>query len=218
MKPVSSLYPTLVVAVVLALTTGCLNLEPRTNPTEYFILGGEWEEAVETGRERLGLSVGLRQIQLAAYLETPRIVVRQGPHEIRFSEYNRWGEDLNRGINRTVAGYLAAHPAVGRVDVVPWPRSAGHDYNVQLRVLRFEGLAAKSPPEAEEQREGQVHVLATWEIVDATDGAVLAQGTTDFVEDGWLVGDYAKLAAMLDAGLRVLAEEIGIRLEMLPAQ
>ena len=200
------------VLALLLVGPGCLNLEPKTNPTRYYLLGGAWEKR-STPAEPNGLSIGLRKLNLAAYLESPRMVVREGPHEIRFAEFHRWGEDLPRGINRSVAGYLAAQAAVQRVDVVPWSRHVEHDYLVQLRVLRFEGVASNAAPSS---TEGEVHLLITWEITDPADGRVLASGTSDYREEGWEVDRYDALAAMLDAGLEALSADLVTHLAALP--
>lgn len=190
-----------VLTAIATLLAGCVNLDPRENPTRYYVLGGAWEEDGSTGRAD-GVSIGMRQLKLAAYLQTPRMVVREGPHRIRFAEFHRWGEDLDRGINRAVAGYLAARPDVERVDVVPWPPRVPHDYTVQLRVLRFEGLTPNGA------RPGAARLLITWEITDPHDGDLVARGTTDFTEEGWDVNDYDALASMLDRGLANTAADI----------
>lgn len=204
-----------VVSALVVLTSGCINLEPQGNPTQYYVLGGAWEGS---DRQAEGLSVGLRELDLAAYLESPRIVVREGPHGVRFAEYHRWGESLNRGINRTVAGYLLALPATSRVDVVPWRRHIDHDAAVKLNVLRFEGVVREDVAAAEQVTDssnGEVHVLIDWEIADPSTDEVLATGRTDYRETGWRIGDYSELAVMLDAGLEVLAADLDARLRAL---
>ena len=203
LKRMNNVRRILVVAAVglLPALYGCINLEPRENPTRFYVLGGPWEED-SPAQTTDGLSIGMRQLNLAAYLQTPRMVLRQGPNRIRFSEFHRWGEDLDRGINRAVAGYLAAMEPVQRVDIVPWSPRVPHDYTVQLRVLRFEGVAPDG------QDSGAARLLITWEVRDPDDGDVVARGTTDFREEGWDVRDFDALASMLDRGLANVATEI----------
>jgi uncharacterized lipoprotein YmbA len=189
----------------LTALTGCFSLSREEPRQQHYVLGGSALQETGPPAERLaGLTIGLRPLRLAAYLETLLIVVRQGPHQIRFSEFHRWGEDLGGGINRAVAGYLTARAPFQGVDVVPWPPQTQHDYLIQLHLLRFEGVAPEEPAASE----GEVHLLATWEIIRQPDGAVLARGTTDYRERGWTVGDYAGLVTLLDAGVRVLSDDL----------
>lgn len=198
--------------LVLAGLTGCFSLG-RDEPTQqHFVLGGRpMPDTVMPSQQLTGLRIGIRQLQLAEYLESRLIVVRQGQHQIRFSEFNRWGGTLSSGVNRALAGYLKALAPVETVDVAPWASRATHDYLIQIQLLHLEGLAPEEPTDLE----GGAHVRASWEIINPQDGAVLARGTTDYRDDGWTVGDYAGLVERLDAGLWELSRDVVAALETL---
>jgi uncharacterized lipoprotein YmbA len=161
-----------------------------------------------------GIAIGLRQPRLAEYLGTPFIVVRLGPNQIRLSEFHRWGETLEQGINRTVAGFLATKEPVWRIEFAPWPTRTNLDYVIQLHVLRFDGLL----PDDGAATEGEALVQATWEILRGADGVVLTRGSTEYRERGWTLEDYDSLVSLLQKGLGVLAEELatGLRSVMVP--
>lgn len=200
----------------LLLLTGCsLN---RGAPAEqhYVLGGGRFEASPEAARGLGDIAVGIRRLQLAPYLASNSVVVRQGDRaqELSLSEFHRWSEPLGDGINRAVAGYLTAAAPFRVVDVAPWPARAEHDYLIELHVLRFEGVA----PEGPTATEGEAHVLATWAIVRPRDGEVLARGTTDYRKGGWRIGDYAGLVALLDAGVYALSAELLSSLESLAAR
>jgi uncharacterized lipoprotein YmbA len=200
-----------ILPLVLIGLTGCFSLARNAPTPRHFVLGGAGPRADETvSRDPDRITVGVRRLQLAPYLATPFVVVRRGSNQITFSEFQRWGEDLGVGINRTVAGYLAGRAPFADLDMAPWPVGTPHDYLIQLSVSRFEGVA----PEALSAVEGEANVLATWEIV-AQNGEVMARGTTDYREPGWKVGDYAGLVTLLDTGLDVLANDLATRLEEL---
>lgn len=204
----------LILLLILFGLPGCFSLGRETPVEQHYVLGGSRLQETGAPAERLaGLAVGLRPLQLAEYLETPLIVVRQGSHQIRFSEFHRWGGDLGAGVNRAVAGYLVSRAPFRGVDVVPWPPRTQHDYLIQLHLLRFEGLAPEDPAASE----GEAHLLATWEIIGQQDGEVLARGTTDYRARGWTVGDYDGLVTLLDAGLRELSGDLVAGLEELVA-
>jgi len=195
--------------------TGCFGLGRQAPPQQHYVLGvgGPPEHAtlpadrpVEDPRGRF---IGLRAPRLADYLATPFIVVRRGTHQVEFSEFHRWGEDLGRAINRIVAGKLAALASPHRVEAAPWPAGISPDHVIQVHILRFEGVTREDSVDGE----GEAHLLATWEILRPLDGAVLARGTTEVREGGWSVGDFDGLVRLLDAGLEILAGDLALSLE-----
>jgi uncharacterized lipoprotein YmbA len=149
-----------------------------------------------------GMTVGMRRLELASYLATPTIVVRRSEHEIITSEFHRWGERLDEGINRVVAAHLAAQPAIRAVDVAPWGPRAMHDVTVQLHVERFEGVTAAGGGSA------RVHMQISWDIVRPLDGRVLVRGSSAERDATWQEGNYDSLVRGLDASLVRVAQDI----------
>jgi uncharacterized lipoprotein YmbA len=197
--------PGLMVPFVLVTLAGCFSLSRQSPTLERYVLGGTpTTESAASSRYPGGLTVGLRRLDLAAYLATPSIVVRRGAQQIVTSEFHRWGEDPAAGIARAVARYLAAGAPVQAVDIAPWPVRSRYDFLIQLHVSRFEGAA----PEGATASEGKAHVAVTWEIIRQEDGTVLARGAIDHREPGWKVGDYAGLVTLLDRGLNALALDL----------
>lgn len=198
--------------------TGCFGLGREEPPQRHYVLGAGVHPAEPASPgpagDVPGIAVGLRQPRLAEYLETPFIVVRLGPNQIRLSEFHRWGETLEQGINRTLAGYLATKEPVGRVEFAPWPRGTGLDYVIQLHVLRFDGLM----PDGGAATEGEALIQATWEILRGADGVVLTRGITEHRQGGWTLEDYDSLVSLFQEGLGVLADELvaGLKSVMAP--
>ncbi len=208
-------YVRLFAALVLVSGGGCFSLARDTTPLEQYVLGGVaggGEAAASTGHPALAL--GVRRLDLAAYLATPAVVVRRGEHQIAVSEFHRWAEPLDAGINRAIIGHLAARREFQRVDVAPWAPAQQHDYLVQVHVARFEGVAPEDPA----ADDGAAQVLATWEIIRPADGVVVARGTTDYREQGWRIGDYPGLVAMLDRGVDRLANDMATGVANIPAR
>lgn len=183
---------------------GCFTLARPTPPLEEYVLGaGPRPVAAASARDIAGVTIGLRRLDLAPYLSTTAIVVRRGSRVVT-SGFRRWGEEPSAGIMRAVAVSLGAAPIVLAVDVAPWAVQAPHDYLVQLHVSHLEGVAADDSTATE----GQVHVMASWEIIRSQDGALVARGETDRRETGWKVGDYRGLVARVDEGLTGLASDL----------
>ncbi|HSJ23582.1 MAG TPA: PqiC family protein [Longimicrobiales bacterium] len=186
---------------------GCASLGRDAPPLEQYVLGAG-RAPVPADAQALahapatGLRIGVRRLDLAAYLDVPAIVVRQGANRIIVSDFHRWGEDLGDAINRQVARHLHDASSVSAVDVAPWAVRARHDYLVQLHVTRFEGVADALASE------GSARIVASWQIVRPGDGAVLARGETDAERRGWTVDDYAALVLLLDDGLAQVAGDV----------
>jgi uncharacterized protein len=205
----------LAITLLLILTVGgCFSLARSEPPQQHYVLGAEPQEVGRSAGNLEGLAVGVRRLQLAAYLDPPFLVVRRGRNRITYSEYHRWGEPLAGGINRAVASYLSASTPFRGVDVAPWAAREEYDYLIQLHVERFEGMAPEDPSAAE----GTTHMLATWEIIRQQDGTALARGSTEHRDVGWVVGDYAGLVRSLDAGLNALSQDLISSLEDLASR
>ncbi|HEY3286365.1 MAG TPA: ABC-type transport auxiliary lipoprotein family protein [Gemmatimonadaceae bacterium] len=183
---------------------GCFSLARPTPPLEEYVLGGSARaEAAARARDTGAVTVGLRRLDLAPYLASTAIVVRHGSR-IATSEFRRWGEEPSAGIMRAVAVALRAEPGILAVDVAPWQVRAPHDYLIQLHISHLEGVVA----EGLAATAGEVQVMASWEIVRAEDGALVARGDTDRREAEWPVGDYLGLVTRIDKGLTGLAGDL----------
>ena len=187
-------------------TAGCFSLARTTPPLEEFALGAGHAVTLVAARLPTDSSsriIGMRRVDLAAYLATPAIVVRRGGR-ITSSEFHRWGEDPSSGITRALSEYLGATTQVRAVDVAPWPVRSRHDFVLQLHVARMEGIA----PDDSTAKQGGYRVAASWEVFRPDDGALLARGESDRRADGWKVGDYRSLVTLLEQGLERLAGDV----------
>jgi len=202
----------LAIAMPFALA-GCVRLARESPRLQRYVLGGGSADAMPTATggapstpsaARRTFAVGVSRAELASYLSVSAVMMRRGANQLITSEFHRWGGDLDQGINRAVAAYLAGSPRVRTVDVAPWSARARHDVLVQLHVSRFEGVLADSAA-----TDGRVHVMARWDILRPFSGAVLVRGSTDDRGDTFRVGDYPGLVAGLDAGLARVARDIG---------
>ncbi|MBX2823051.1 MAG: PqiC family protein [Rhodothermaceae bacterium] len=200
---------------------GCVNLKPPESTARFYVLGArehtETPSASSLVKEDSGISVGLRRLRLAAYLDTPYIVLRHGTNEVSFSENHRWGEDLEKAINRTIQTHLNSHASIRRIDAAPWPINTTHDYLLQIHVLQFEGqtdaLLAEEMPIALEDQDVQVHLVANWQIIDPNTNDVIHQEKTDVLLGGWNTDIYSNLVSGLDHTLKAMASDIAATLE-----
>jgi len=183
--------------------TGCFTLARPTPPLEEYVLGGSGRAVTAApARDAGGLTIGLRRLDLAPYLSSTAIVTRR-ESQIVTSGFRRWAEDPSAGIMRAVAASLRSSPTIQAVDVAPWPVPAPHDFLIQLHVSHLEGVVADAMVGT-----GAVRVMASWEIIRARDGVLVARGESDRTDAGWTVGDYADLVARIDKQLTGLANDL----------
>jgi len=192
---------------------GCFSLSRDSPPRQHYVLGSVLPAPEAAAPPVDAGLVGLRTPALADYLATPFMVIRRGNHRVEFDEFHRWGEDLPRGFSRALASHLSSRMPAQRVLVVPWPTGTHPEHLLQVQLLRFEGVAPDGAPGGT----GSAHLVATWEILGSAGAVVLARGTTEVLDDGWVVGDFDALVQMLDAGIGTLAGEIAVELERVRA-
>jgi len=143
-------------AVVLgAVTAGCLNLKPTEDPTRYFLLtraGSAQEASTVKGQ---GPALGIAQVDVPVYLTKPWMVVRTSETEIRYSDFNKWGEHLDKGIQRVLSEQLTGLLGTDRVYRNFWNQD-DVDIKVKLSVHKFEvDLNGRAVLEAQWQITGE---------------------------------------------------------------
>jgi uncharacterized lipoprotein YmbA len=196
----------LTLALLLA---GCGGLIPaaQTDPTRYFVLTGPPPApAAAAGTLRLGL----HRVDLAAYLKSPDLIVRQGTNELFLQDYARWGEPLDAGIARLLQERLQAAGGVGRVYLQPFPLDTDRDYDVTVTVLRCEGAVGG------ESGRGS-RFAATFEITKPGDGRLIARRTFVAPDARWDGKNFAELAGLLSADVAALGQEVIGALPTAPA-
>lgn len=178
---------------------------PQSDLTRFYVLTGPAPAAgPATGRLRLGL----KSVDVAAYLNTRDMVLRKGTNEIELQDYARWAEPLGAGIGRILQLQLASDPAVGRVYPQPFPFEAERDYDVAVSVIHCEGAT-----ESGLMGRSSARFSAAIEITRPGPAAqVIARKM--FVAPGaeWDGRDYARLAALLSEDAAALAREIAAAL------
>ena len=186
-----TVFWTLAAALLLA---GCIDLAPQPDPTRVFVLkapamgGGLPEDG--------GWEVGIRRIDLPDYLLNPKMVVRREGFEIVHSEFNRWGENLDKAIGRVLGDPLRKWSFIDIVSTVPWSSKIAHDFEISIQIDRFEGIGRSA-----------AQLDARWSITRGDSDDVLQVGYTSAKRD-WNGSDYLALASALSDALATLAADI----------
>lgn len=145
-----------VVSILCAamLLPACGLLSPREDPTRFVILAAVDEMPDASEPSRPGKTrVGLGPITLPDYVQRSEIVARQGGTRIVPDKTERWGEPLQRGVERVLTTDVARILGAKSVILHPWYAAEKPDVQIQIAFARFE-------------REGPTNVVlaARWTI------------------------------------------------------
>lgn len=183
-------------AASLVVTWGCASSPAMKF---YILTSGAGTEATE---EVLGgPSLGVGPIEIPGYLNRVQIVRRTGENRIEVAEFHRWGESLGAGVSRVLAKNLAALLSSERVVTFPWDRSERIDYQIRVRINRFERLAG-----------GDVFLQAVWSVIGRRGGKPLLSLQSGIREP--TVGDsYHATVSAMGASLDTLSREIATAIQ-----
>lgn len=201
---------TALLAAGLGLLAGCTIPLPsaQADLTRYFLLTVEpGPTGAEAAAPLKRWVVGVRAVNIAPYLQTKSFAVRSHGNEIMFLDSVRWGEPLDLGIARVLAGDLQSLQNVGRVSTQPFRADEQRDFEVLVHVTACEGRA-----------DGEVRFSAGWRVLGLT-GTVGTVAEGDFSAAGlrWDGHDYGQLAAKLSEAVGALSRDIGAALPKVPA-
>ena len=177
--------------IAIAFLGGCSFLRPHDDPTRFYVL-----TVPPAATERFAdgefkkLRIGLKPVEVPAYLRTKSMVVRTGTNEIHFAEFDRWAEPLDQGIIRVMKEALSSAPNVESVTL----NSHGDDSldcEVAIRILAFEGVRVESGTSS-------IHFAASWEVrAVGTNSTATKRGRFTANAVVWGGKDYEQLAERL---------------------
>lgn len=183
-------------AGMLLLLAGCLNLAPKPDPTRFYLLAPTVDSSRGGGvRVKGTATIGLREVELPNYLDQSQLVTRVGPNEVKFLETARWGEPLGAMLTRVLASDLAAAAGLDEVVFHPWSRSRAPSYELRISVQRFE------------QDSQQVVLDAIWQARDST-GTVVIPPSSARLTEAATAGDPQAVVEAMNRALAQLSRRI----------
>jgi len=128
-------FSLLLSVVIACAVTSCAFLQPHADPTKFYVLTTTNASSRPADIDKLArYKIGLRSIEMPAYLKTKLMVVRTGTNEILFAEFDRWAEPLDEGISRVLKDALGSADNVESV-ALNSHGDDGLDYEVRIQVL-----------------------------------------------------------------------------------
>lgn len=198
-RALAFLVPTLAAAVLLG---GCLLKQSK--PARTYVLDPLAAAGTSAPRETPLSVVGVLKVTVPGWIDRPQVTERAAGGQIVTDEFARWGEPIERGIQRVVAENLAALLPDRRVVAAPFAPGQAIDERVDLGIT-----------EAARQADGTVLVEARWAVLGPK-GETLVQRRSSHRADPTAAGAAGAVAGASEA-LAGLSRDIADALRALPA-
>lgn len=124
-----------IILTFVLLLAGCSS----TPPTKFY--GLTPVSAAKAGHAAAAdaqLVIGVGPVELPKTLDRPQLVTRRGQNEFELSEFDHWAEPLGESVPQVLAENLAVLVPARRTVIYPWVHTVEVDYQVVVRVLRFD--------------------------------------------------------------------------------
>jgi len=184
------------ITALLLLQAGC-SIGGASRPSEFYVLSAEPGSAISSRSAAAEqLTVGLGPITIPDIFDRPQIVTRPQPNRIDLAEFDRWGGDLNRDLGRVLAQNLMSRLNTDSILPHPWSRSDEPDFQVAVRVFRFDGELGNA-----------ARLEGVWRLMDGAEGCELTVKRFRF--DETLAGKgYPEFVAAMSRAVAKLSQEI----------
>jgi uncharacterized lipoprotein YmbA len=189
-----------ILTLSLLALAGCLKLgEGQAPPSAFYQLNPiavpSGEGQVEEGEQNLSIAVG--PVDFPDYLNRPQMVIRQNQNELELEEFHRWAGPLKEDFSSVLAENLSVLFSSDRIAVFPWSRFVPADYQVAVRVIRFDGEPGES-----------ASLVAQWSILKKEAKEVLFVKSSSFTEPT-IKNGYKALVEAQSRTVEALSREIG---------
>jgi len=123
--------------------------------TEFYELNADVSSIVQAANLSEGPAVGVWQVELPDLLDRSEIVTRDNQFKITMGDFSWWASNLRQNMSLLIVTQLSQHLQSNRVVVSPWPSYRKNDYQVIVRVQRFDGALG-----------GEVVLRGLWSLLD----------------------------------------------------
>jgi uncharacterized lipoprotein YmbA len=187
-------------ACLLGTLCACSLLEPRKDPTRFFVLAASpnaatapTESAAAVSGEEVVVSIG--PVHLPDYLLRPDIVRRTGQNQLEPSGADRWAEPIDRAFARVLCLDVAARLPECTVVAYPVVPAVKPAMQIEVDVSAFEGDA-----------KGKVRLEGRFSLRDLRAGSRAVHAY--ILEHAAAHGETPELVATMSALLGELADQV----------
>lgn len=130
----------LLTSACLLTATACVNLDPQTDTTRWFMLDQFAVVGAYDSEFSRGETLHISRPHIPEYLNSQRIFFRNSDGSPGATQQERWAEPFSEGFARTLALRLSASTGMGSVSYYPIPRPSEPGIRVQVQVFQFEAI------------------------------------------------------------------------------
>jgi len=125
----------------------------------------------ETASEKRQVTIGIRPVELPAYLDRQQIVTRVSANELHLAGFDEWAEPLEDNFTRVLMENLSILLPTDSFIILHTRGPEPADYQVQVEVIRFDGRLG-----------GDASLLARWTILGEDNKKLLLTRKSSFKE------------------------------------
>jgi len=142
----------IVIVSLILFLTAC-GSSPKTN---FYVLNADLGAMTREANINKGPAVGVWRVKLPDILDRSEIVTRDSQFEIKLGDFSWWAGSLDKNMTQLIAAELSERLRSSLVVVSPWESYRKLDYQVVIRVERFDGVLG-----------GEAVLRGVWGLLDA---------------------------------------------------
>lgn len=198
------LFKGLLAGFCLLTASACVNLDPQTDTTRWFMLDQFAVLDAYEGEFRTGETLHISRPHIPEYLNSQRIFFRNNDGSPSTTQLERWAESFSEGFARTFALRLSSRTGMGSVSYYPIPRPTEPGIRVQVQVFQFEAIRGKG-----------VVLDMIWQVDYANGGSnnqrLRLQSTVHRFDN--VESIIQAMSALIDEAVEKIAEDINASME-----
>ena len=123
--------------------------------TDFYMLNADQESIAQAANVGTGPAIGVWKVILPDLLDRSEIVTRDNQFKVTKADFSWWASSLAQNMTLLIAGEMSKLLQSNRIVVAPWPSYRKNDYQVIVRVVRFDGELG-----------GEVVLSGLWSVLD----------------------------------------------------
>jgi uncharacterized lipoprotein YmbA len=124
--------------------------------TDFYMLNADQGNLIQAANAATGPAVGVWQIKLPDYLDRSELVTRDNEYQITIADFSWWAGNMEANATLLIAAEMSKGLRSNRVLASPWESYRKHDYQVKIRLERFDGALG-----------GEIVLRGVWSLLDA---------------------------------------------------
>ena len=181
------------------LLSGCISLpNSPISPTPRFYMLSAINETQVSKKINIPADVliGVGPVKIPGYLDRPQMVTKDKEGVLKFDEFDRWGESLDRGLARLVREDLTGKLPGTKLVLYPWGSEVAVNYQVTLEVVKLDS-----------EIDRDMSFVVQWTVIDVQNSKTVIIKSSVFHQP-IIPQNYSGLAKTLSASCASLSHQI----------